>query len=366
MAQAHRRRRCRRRSGTSRRTAPVRRSGDPIEIAGLTQAFRAATSASGFCAIGSVKPNLGHLDIACGRHGSDQGRARPGAPPDSAEPALREPNPEIDFANSPFYVAPTLERLDTGGTPRRAGVSAFGVGRHQRPRGAGRSAGGAGDLGPPRPEQILVPLRPDARRRWKRPRASSCEHLDDDREASTGRRRVHAAGRPAGFSPSPDASSATGVRRRSASSPRKAPERVVTTASPSGARRPVAFLFPGQGSQHVGMGREVLRDREPDSAQELDRVRRRFWRPLSGVDLLDVLYPARERRPQADEQLHETRMAQPSALRRRVRAGAGCGKVGSRARARCSGTAWASTSRRAWREFFPRKTRCVCSSARPD
>ena len=105
--------------------------GDPIEVAALTQAFRAGgAQGKHFCALGSLKTNVGHMDIASGvaaliktalalRH-----RQLP--------PSLhfRAPNPHIDFVNSPFYVNTKLLDWPAGeaGVPRRAGVSSFGVG----------------------------------------------------------------------------------------------------------------------------------------------------------------------------------------------------------------------------------------------
>ena len=102
--------------------------GDPIEIAALTQAFSQSTDKKGFCAIGSLKTNLGHLDTAAGVAGliktvlALQNKMLP--------PSLHfeTPNPKIDFANSPFYVNTTLKEWITNNTPRRAGVSSFGIG----------------------------------------------------------------------------------------------------------------------------------------------------------------------------------------------------------------------------------------------
>jgi acyl transferase domain-containing protein len=102
--------------------------GDPIEIAALTQAFRINTDAVQYCAIGSVKTNIGHLDAAAGIAGliktvlSLQHRQLP--------PSLYcdQPHPDIDFKNSPFYVNTSLKEWESGATPRRAGVSAFGIG----------------------------------------------------------------------------------------------------------------------------------------------------------------------------------------------------------------------------------------------
>ncbi|MHC5731321.1 MAG: hypothetical protein ACYTXY_45980, partial [Nostoc sp.] len=102
--------------------------GDPIEIAALTQAFRSKTQKQQFCAIGSVKTNIGHLDTASGIAGliktvlALKHRLLP--------PSLnfKHPNPKIDFANSPFYVNTTLSDWQTDQTPRRAGVTSLGVG----------------------------------------------------------------------------------------------------------------------------------------------------------------------------------------------------------------------------------------------
>lgn len=78
--------------------------GDPIEMAALTQAFRADTDRRGFCAVGSVKTNIGHLDAAAGVAGLI--KAAMALKHAQLPPSLhcRQPNPRIDFASSPFYV----------------------------------------------------------------------------------------------------------------------------------------------------------------------------------------------------------------------------------------------------------------------
>jgi len=103
--------------------------GDPIEIQALTQAFRANTQRKGYCAIGSVKTNIGHADTAAGIAGliktvlALKHRKLP--------PSLHyeHPNPQIDFANSPFFVNNQLVDWKTDeAIPRCAGVSSFGIG----------------------------------------------------------------------------------------------------------------------------------------------------------------------------------------------------------------------------------------------
>ncbi len=102
--------------------------GDPIEISALTDAYRSSTRDRGFCRVGSVKTNIGHLDTAAGVAGlvktamSLQNREIP--------PSLgyEAPNPAIDFDRSPFVVNDRLSDWTPRKGPRRAGVNALGVG----------------------------------------------------------------------------------------------------------------------------------------------------------------------------------------------------------------------------------------------
>ncbi|HBL28026.1 MAG TPA: polyketide synthase, partial [Acidobacteria bacterium] len=102
--------------------------GDPIEIQAVTRAFREYTARRGFCAIGSVKSNLGHLDVAAGVTGLIKTvlALEHGEIPPSLH--FERPNPRIDFAASPVYVSTALAPWPAGpgGAPRRAGVSSFG------------------------------------------------------------------------------------------------------------------------------------------------------------------------------------------------------------------------------------------------
>lgn len=102
--------------------------GDPIEIEALTQAFRQTTDKRGFCRVGSVKSNIGHLDTAAGvtslikavltvKHGQ--------IPPTLG---FEKSNPAIPFDTSPFVVADRLTAWPPGHTPRRAAVNSLGVG----------------------------------------------------------------------------------------------------------------------------------------------------------------------------------------------------------------------------------------------
>ncbi len=102
--------------------------GDPIEVAALTEVFRAQTQKANFCAMGSLKTNMGHLNAAAGVAGLIKVllMLRHKMLPPIVH--FTTPNPKIDFDHSPFYINTELKAWDTNGTPRRAGVSSFGIG----------------------------------------------------------------------------------------------------------------------------------------------------------------------------------------------------------------------------------------------
>ena len=97
--------------------------GDPIEIAGLTQAYRQGTQLRGYCAIGSVKSNIGHLDVASGIAGLIKTALmlKRGHIPASLH--FKQSNPQIDFASTPFVVNASLRSWSRTRHSRRAGVS---------------------------------------------------------------------------------------------------------------------------------------------------------------------------------------------------------------------------------------------------
>ncbi|MFE7562508.1 type I polyketide synthase [Kitasatospora sp. NPDC057500] len=100
--------------------------GDPIELAGLTKAFD--TTRRGYCAIGSAKANIGHLDAAAGAAGF--ARAVLALEHEEIPPSINfeAPNPALQLERTPFYVPTEVRAWPRGQEPRRAGVSAFGVG----------------------------------------------------------------------------------------------------------------------------------------------------------------------------------------------------------------------------------------------
>ncbi|MEU6903917.1 amino acid adenylation domain-containing protein [Streptomyces coeruleorubidus] len=156
--------------------------GDPVEVNAVSEAFRRHTRATGFCGIGSVKANLGHLDAAAGLAGLVKSAlvlSHRTVPPTINHEA---PNPQIDFANSPFHVVDRLTPLPPSDEPLRAAVSSFGIGGtnvHAVLEEAPPREGPGADL----PGPHLVPLSartPDALRRYARALA---RHLTDERDA---------------------------------------------------------------------------------------------------------------------------------------------------------------------------------------
>lgn len=278
--------------------------GDPIEIAGLTAAFRNRTQENGFCAIGSLKSNLGHLDTAAGVCGliktalSLEHRELP--------PVLHftSPNPRIDFKNSPFFVNDRLRSwVPSPGSPRRAGVSSFGVGgtnAHVIVEEAPEAAPGP----EPRPEidRVLVfSARDEAaldqlgnRLAGHATRAEDADFAASARTLALGRKAMtHRAAVIAG-NWSETAKALTSGNRVSSSVP----------SEPAG----LVWMFPGQGAQHPGMTADLYAA-EPRFREDIDRCAELLM-PLLGEDLREVLFAIDG--GDAAERLKHTVLAQPA------------------------------------------------------
>ena len=280
--------------------------GDPIEISALTQAFRLGTEKRGYCAVGSVKTNLGHLDAAAGVTGliktvlALKNRRIP--------PSLHftRPNPNIDFESTPFYVNTRLAEWENGGGPLRAGVSSFGIG--------GTNAHVVLEEAPP-----PAPSTPSRSRQLVLLSAKSAAAL----EAATGRLAASLSEHPeyeladVAFTLQ-QGRRAFGHRRALVCASREEALSILQSRDPrrllsaSGASegRPVAFLFTGQGAQYLHMGAELYRD-EPVFRQALDTCAE-ILRPHLGFDLLEALYPQAGGTEEAAARLTRTSLAQPA------------------------------------------------------
>lgn len=279
--------------------------GDPIEIAALTQVFGQRTARRGFCRIGSLKPSIGHLDAAAGIAGliktvlALRHRQLP--------PSLNfsQPNPAIDFQNGPFTVNDRLSEWEANGQPRRAGVTALGIG--------GTNAHVVLEEAPAtesssynRSWQILtVSARtPAALERAANDLAAHLEDSDDlnladaaytchfGRGAFAHRRAVLCRNAEEAARSLRDAASKTVYTGHAASKPE------------------IAFLFPGQGSQFPNMARGLY-ESEPVFRGQVDSCAD-FLKPHLGLDLRSLLFPPAENEAAAGAQLAQTWITQPA------------------------------------------------------
>jgi myxalamid-type polyketide synthase MxaB len=260
--------------------------GDPIEIAALTQAFRTQTQKRNFCPIGSVKTNIGHLQIASGIAGFIKTVLSLHYKKIPANLHFTEPNPKIDFANSPFYVNTTLKEWEEIDRPRRAGVNSLGVGGtnvhvilEQNPDPVGARS--------PRPhdrqltthlftisaknEKALLELA----QRYEEFLASNPEIDLADICFTTNTGRSHFEYRKA-------------IVTESVQQLRQQLKALPTGKISIDRQTKIAFLFAGQGSQYVDMGRELY-ETQPVFRSEIDRCAE-ILQPYLEIPLLEILY----------------------------------------------------------------------------
>ncbi len=281
--------------------------GDPVEIAGLTQAFRLGTERNQFCAIGSVKSNIGHLDAAAGIAGLIKTSLALESSKIPASLHYTQPNPKINFAETPFYVNAKLADWPAGETPRRAGVSSFGSG--------GTNAHVVLEEAPQRPasgrartEQLfLISARSQAAldqagSNLAAHMASSDSTLnlaDAAFTLQTGRRHFpHRKVLVACTAAEAAEALVSGDSKR------------VWSRKCEHADAPVVFLFPGQGAQQVNMGRGLY-ENEAVFAAQVDECAE-VLRPMLGLDLRTLLYPQPGHEEEASRQLKETFITQPA------------------------------------------------------
>ena len=277
--------------------------GDPIEIAAATQAFRAGTAARNFCAIGSAKANIGHLDTAAGIAGLI--KAALTLKHALLPPLLHfeRPNPAIDFAGSPFYINTKLEPWPRGSWPRRASVSSFGVG--------GTNAHAVLEEAPPpsgtvvkRAQQLLL-LSAKSAEALAASASNLAGYLGQNQPPSLAEVAYTLQVGRHGFE-----------RRRAlvAASHEEAIEKLLATnakTETAGSKRPsVVFLFPGQGAQYCGMGGELYRS-EPEYRRALDECAATLD-PLLPRPLLAVMFPENADDAAAQALLTSTEFAQPA------------------------------------------------------
>ncbi len=278
--------------------------GDPIEVAALKMAFGDGLDEAS-CGIGSVKTNVGHLEIASGVTGLIKASLALERQVIPATIHFEKPNAALGLEESPFYVVDKLTEWKNGETPRRAGVSSFGVGgtnAHVVLEEAPKAASSAS-----RPTQLLVLS------------ARSESALDAATDNLAEFLRSHPETNIA------DAAYTLKVGRREFEHRRslactdgqdalailtsKDTKRMKTTRVRS-SRPAVYFVFPGQGTQQVNMARGLY-ESESDFRADIDRCAE-FLVPLIGTDLREILYPSPEKFEEAKSRLDQTSITQPA------------------------------------------------------
>ena len=281
--------------------------GDPIELSALDQAFRRHTDQVGYCTLGTAKTNVGHLDVAAGvtglihaTHVVEHGKFPPTL-------HYSAPNPKFNLAKSPFRINTVLTDWKRTSGPRRAGVSAFGVG--------GTNAHVILEQAPAIPNRAAVKSGPQILPLSARSPAALA--------AMAGNLAAHLAANPAADLADTAWTLQAGRRRfehRAAVVVRDVDEAIRALRGEAPASRvdgvaaakvpSVHFMFPGQGAQYAGMGRGLY-DSEPVFRRTVDRCVAVLL-PIIGTDLRTILYPAKNDEAAAQERLTDTKIAQPA------------------------------------------------------
>ena len=278
--------------------------GDPIEVAALTQAFRAGTSEKQFCVIGTAKTNVGHLDVASGVTGliNAANIVRHGIFPPTLH--FQKPNPKLNLENGPFLVNSKASEWKTE-FPRRAGVSAFGVGGTNAHVVLEQAPSQTSDASPCTDQLIVLSARSE--RALEDATDNLVEHLKSHPDANLADvawtlqagRRHFAFRRTAAVHDLQDAISVLSQRDRKRVQSRRSKENAQTY-----------FLFPGQGSQQPNMAREIY-ETEPVFRKAVDQCAE-ILRPHLDEDLLSILYPADSGAQGNPSRITETAFAQPA------------------------------------------------------
>ena len=280
--------------------------GDPIEIEGLRQAFEiSGAPRPGPCFVGSVKSNIGHLETAAGMAGLIKAilclkhRAIP------ATLHFTSPNPELHLDRGPFVVRGEYGPWEWDGV-RRAGVSAFGVGGTNAHVVLEEAPALSGSDIEPGPQVLLLSARTaealeDSRSALAAELSGPDElNLSDVAFTLAGRRKENI--RMAAVVN--DRQHAANVLKASEHDNVFVGESVTVEPSAEMTSERVAFLFPGQGAQYVGMGRGLY-ESEPVFAQHFDRCAAAFADEL-GIDLRAEVFDGTGR------SLERTDRAQPT------------------------------------------------------
>ena len=280
--------------------------GDPIEVAAMTQAFRVNTEKKGYCAIGSVKTNVGHLDAAAGIAGFI--KTVLALHHKSIPPSLNfeTANPQIDFENSPFYVNNRLSEWQTEGISRRAGVSSFGFGGTNAHVILEEAPTVVASNPVETPQLLLLSAKTSSALEIKT--ANLVKYLKSNPQLNLADvaytlqigRREFAHRRIVVTSDLQDT-----VKVLESNEPQRVFSQYQQTSE-----SPVIFMFAGQGAQYVNMARELY-ETEEIFKQECDRLFD-LLKPHLEFDLCSCLFPEDAEVETATQKLQQTAVTQPA------------------------------------------------------
>ena len=297
--------------------------GDPIEVSAMTQAFRTDTDKKGYCAIGSVKTNIGHLDAAAGIAGLI--KTVLALHHQEIPPSLNfdRPNPQIDFENSPFYVNTKLSEWKVNGVPRRAGVSSFGFGGTNVHMVLEEAPSIEASSSVKTPQLLLLSAKTNSA--LETATANLSNYLKQNPELNLADvaytlqvgRREFAHRRTVVAADLKDAFEALDIEALGIKNlESKDSQRVFTSFIESSDNPSIVFMFPGQGSQYVNMGRKLYQN-QPIFKSECDRCLELLKPHLDkfnlDIDLHSLLFPQSEDDlEKVTQQLKQTAITQPA------------------------------------------------------
>ncbi|WP_316203115.1 MULTISPECIES: SDR family NAD(P)-dependent oxidoreductase [unclassified Bradyrhizobium] len=281
------------------------RLGDAIELAALNRVFGAA-SRSESCGLGTAKSNIGHLNTAAGIAGLI--KAVLALENELIPPTINfdTPNPNIDLANSPFYVVTKATNWPRGKQRRLAGVSSFGIG--------GTNVHIVIEEPPEAPtlEQVkshhLLLISAKQGKSLETMAANLRDYLHTNRGVNfSDLAYTFATGRT--FHRHCCAIVCNGVEQAELILQGGDPSRV-HIGMRSGHHAPIVFMFPGQGSQYFNMGRQLYREYSI-FRDEVDRCLE-ILRSAGMTRLRDILLPRPETEREVTALLARTEFAQPA------------------------------------------------------